>query len=44
MFGEPPYRSLTPYELIDKYEAHLAGREWEDPRTTPVTVGEWKQN
>lgn len=44
MFGEPPYRTLSVYELVEAWNALKAGEKWEDPRTTPVTVGEWKQN
>lgn len=41
MFNEPTYRSLTAYELVEGYEAYLAGEKWEDPRATPVTVEQW---
>lgn len=44
MIGETTYRSLTACELVDKWQAYKDGREWQDPREQPKTVGEWTQS
>ena len=44
MFDTPSYRTLSACELVDMYEAHKAGRAYDDPRTTPVTVEQWTLN
>ena len=44
MMPASPYRSLTACELIEAYLAHKAGEQWNDPRNTPITVEQWKQN